>query len=75
MARHKIKANKAQCLQCGDIVESIHPHSYESCSCGNVTVSGGRSRIGMRRRINNVESYKDLTEFEDDVIGKRKRGK
>lgn len=40
--RLNIKHNKAQCLICGDIIESRHVHDFVTCSCGNLSVDGGR---------------------------------
>lgn len=33
--------NAAQCLDCGDTIESTHRHDFKQCSCGNVFVDGG----------------------------------
>lgn len=37
----KIIQNKAQCLKCGDIIESKSRHDFVACSCGEVFVDGG----------------------------------
>ena len=37
--------NKAKCLKCGDIIESIDRHDYVQCSCGNISVDGGKDYI------------------------------
>ncbi len=39
--------NAAQCLDCGDIIESRHRHDFVGCSCGNVFVDGGFDYVRM----------------------------
>ena len=58
-----IKNNKAQCLICGDIVESRRVHDFVMCSCGNLSVDGGREYT--RRAFQDSSMYKELTEYED----------
>ena len=41
----KIRCNKAQCLICGDVIESVNRHDYNTCKCGNVAVDGGKEYI------------------------------
>lgn len=45
-----ITRNAAQCLSCGDILESTHRHDWVICSCGNLFIDGGREylRMGLR---------------------------
>lgn len=38
----KIISNKAQCLKCGDIIESKSRDELVFCSCGGVGIDGGR---------------------------------
>lgn len=60
-----ILSNKIQCKVCGDIVESKHVHDYVTCSCGSVSVDGGKEYL---RRTGFSEDYLDLSEVtsEDD---------
>lgn len=37
----KLLANRAKCLICGDVIESLHLHNFVRCSCGNLFVDGG----------------------------------
>jgi len=37
-----IITNAAECLLCGDVIESTHRHDFKWCSCGNLAVDGGR---------------------------------
>jgi acetone carboxylase gamma subunit len=32
---------KAQCLECGDIIQSMHRHDFVRCECGKSFVDGG----------------------------------
>ena len=41
----KIVKNRARCINCGDIIESTSTHDIKSCSCGSVTVDGGKDYI------------------------------
>ena len=52
--------NSAQCLDCGDIIESLDRHHFATCSCGNLSVDGGQSYI--RRVFQDESRYKDLNE-------------
>jgi hypothetical protein len=57
-----IKANKAQCLKCGDIIESKSVHDWVQCSCAAVFVDGGKEYL---RRGGNPEDVKELSEYEE----------
>ena len=58
---HIIK-NQARCLVCGDIIESEYTHHNNTCSCGNLSVDGGRDYI---RRSYMTEEWEDLSEVEE----------
>lgn len=60
----KIIRNRAKCLLCGDIVESVSVHDYRECSCGAMAVDGGKSYL---RRMGNPSQIEELDEFEDDA--------
>jgi hypothetical protein len=34
-----------QCLDCGEIVVSLHRHDWRSCKCGKVFIDGGRDYV------------------------------
>lgn len=55
----KIIRNSARCKKCGEEIESRHRHDFRSCSCGAISVDGGRAYL---RRVG------DLTAFEDTSI-------
>jgi len=40
--------NKAECTECGDVVESKHRHDMVWCSCGQMAVDGG---LAYLRRV------------------------
>lgn len=64
----RIITNKAQCRLCGDIIESTHRHDIKSCSCGEITVDGGKDYIrrGWYTDRNNI--------IELSEVGKEKEG-
>ena len=41
----RIKINRVRCKFCKDVIESKHYHDFVTCSCGNVSVDGGREYI------------------------------
>ena len=70
----KIIRNKAQCLLCGEIIESKFTHDYVTCSCGNLSVDGGRSYLKRSIKQSTTEpQWIDLSErvWEDDPEGIR----
>ena len=66
----KILVNKAQCLKCGDIIESKYRHDMVWCSCrdedGNpsgIAVDGGRDYLKRAMGKDFDERYfRDLSE-------------
>jgi len=56
---YRIKVNKAQCLLCGDVIESKHRHDFVECKCGNVFVDGGKDYL--RRGFIDSNSFKELS--------------
>ena len=55
----KIVKNRARCINCGDVIESTSTHDIKSCSCGSVTVDGGKDYI--RRGFKKIEDLEDLS--------------
>lgn len=39
----RIVRNSAACVGCGDKIESTYRHDFKTCSCGNLSVDGGKS--------------------------------
>lgn len=40
--------NRAQCLVCGDVLESKHVHDFVSCTCGNLSIDGGLEHLSSQ---------------------------
>lgn len=59
--------NRAKCLICNDIIESKHVHDYVTCSCGNVSVDGGREYDKRSFKELKYPSFVDLP-YEDISI-------
>jgi hypothetical protein len=55
--------NAAQCVKCGDIIESNHRHDFVSCSCRAIFVDGGTDYI---RIGGNLEDIILMTEYQDN---------
>lgn len=62
----KIIRNAAQCLKCGDVVESKHVHDFCPCSCfveskgaSGIAVDGGHEYL---RRCGDIKFIKELSE-------------
>ncbi len=54
--------NKARCKLCGDVIESHTAHDFVTCSCGSVSVDGGKSYL--KRSFLSPDCYEDLSECE-----------
>lgn len=66
----KILTNKAQCLNCGDIVESTHRHDFSRCKCGAVAVDGGRDylkRSGEWELMKDLSTYAEYEDIDEEV--------
>ena len=62
----KILVNKAQCLICGEVLESLHTHDYKTCSCGNLSVDGGLDYC--KRGVKDLSKWMDLSECGEKTI-------
>ena len=51
--------NQVKCNHCGDIIESKHRHDFKTCSCGAVSVDGGRDYL--RRCYKAEGDFKELS--------------
>ena len=66
MKVERVISNKALCNNCKDIIESKHGHDFVTCSCGNVSVDGGKNYL--RRCYKEEGCYTDLSEtYEEEV--------
>lgn len=55
--------NRAQCLRCGEVLESLHRHDFRTCSCGNLSVDGGEDYL---KRSFGEYGYKELAGNEEE---------
>jgi len=46
----KVIRNRAQCRQCGDIIESEWAHDFKWCKCGAIAVDGGAAYLRRAAR-------------------------
>ena len=60
----RLTCNKAQCNNCGDVIESKTAHDFKRCSCGQTFVDGG---LGYTRRGFGAAGYTELSTYEDDL--------
>lgn len=59
----RLRANRAECARCGDVIESKHRHDYQTCSCGEIFVDGGLAYL--RRGAKDLASIIDRSEYRD----------
>ena len=55
--------NKIRCKICGDIIESVSVHDFETCSCGACSVDGGH--YYLKRSAASPDDYEELSEIID----------
>ncbi len=53
-----VPVNAARCLRCKDVIVSRHRHDFVTCSCGNVSVDGGKD---YRRRCYRSDEWEEVT--------------
>lgn len=56
----KIIRNAARCKKCGDVIESKHRHDFVTCSCGALSVDGGKDYL--KRAFISADAYEELSE-------------
>ena len=66
--KYTILLNKAQCLHCGDIVESKTVHDFVWCKCQSIFVDGGKEYL---KRGGEMESIKELSEWNEEIVEMR----
>lgn len=57
-----IMKNKAQCVKCKDIIESLYRHDFKQCKCGAIFVDGGKDYL---RRGGKFEDIIELSETDE----------
>ena len=55
--------NRAQCLNCGDVLISKHRHDYVSCCCGSLSLDGGLDYL--KRSYINAGDVLELSLYTD----------
>lgn len=63
MLNNGIIRNAAKCRLCGDVIESRRLYDNQTCSCGEISVEGGKNYIG-RFASTNWCNIIDLSEYE-----------
>ena len=63
MKERHIKRNAAKCLKCGEVIESRYRHDFVTCSCGALSVDGGKDYI--RRVYEDESQFVDMVEYEE----------
>lgn len=51
--------NMAECLTCGDVIQSTHRHDFVMCKCGDIAVDGGNDYT--RRVYETWARWRDLS--------------
>jgi len=59
--------NSARCLKCYDVLVSLEQHDFNSCSCGNLNVYGGKAYT--KRLHNGCDTWKELSLYSDSPHG------
>lgn len=59
-----IISNKARCKKCNDIIESRHRHDFVTCSCGALSVDGGKDYLKRCGDMKDCEELSELTKGE-----------
>ena len=63
---NSIIKNAAKCKTCGEVIESTYRHDFKTCSCGKVSVDGGKDYIRRGFPKHPPEDwFEELSIFED----------
>ena len=55
-----IRSNRAKCLICGDVIESVRLHDHVTCRCGNLSIDGGT--VYLKRSFKHRNKWVELSE-------------
>lgn len=61
--RYVVTLNKAKCKVCDDVIESKHRHDFVRCSCGEISVDGGKDYLKR-----SAKNFDNLIEMSEDYI-------
>lgn len=67
----RVMVNKARCLKCSSVIESIYRWDYVTCSCGAISIDGGRDYYV--RRCGDLEAIEDLSLTESSTYEKLRK--
>lgn len=67
----KIARNRAKCLVCGDVIESKYRHDYVTCSCGNLSVDGGKDYLKRSYKDDRWEDKSEMKNALRDLLDVR----
>lgn len=59
---YKIVRNMAQCLVCGDVIESTYRHDFVRCTCGNLAVDGGKAYL--KRSAQLMDQVEEMSTYD-----------
>lgn len=68
LSSSEIVYNAAECLACGDIIESLHVHDYNTCKCGRCAVDGGTRYL--KRTANDFKEMRELSVYANEPFEK-----
>ena len=63
--KYRIVRNSAKCLICGEEIESTYRHDFVTCSCGKLSVDGGKDYL--KRSAEDLDNYEDTSITEEIV--------
>jgi hypothetical protein len=63
-----IVRNSGKCRSCSDEIESKHRHDYVTCSCGAISVDGGKSYFRHIGNLSDFESTSKTRKMSKDEI-------
>lgn len=69
--KYEGKMAKAKCRLCSDVIESKHRHEYITCSCGEISIDGGKEY--MHCRANDEKNFMLLDNEGNEIIPKKKQ--
>lgn len=61
---------RAKCRKCNNIIESKHRHDYVTCSCGAISVDGGKDYF--RARFDDEANFICVDDEGNEIIPKKK---
>jgi len=62
--------NRAKCKLCKDILESFHRYDYVTCSCGEISIDGGKDLLHCSAK--NFENFLRVDDEGNEIIVKVK---